>query len=153
MGNSIIAEILVLPWSSLGRPELSELPELLRSAVSKNAAELCALSTGPMEGCNIELKDLGFARPSVARYECTAVPPYSCPGQPTQQQHADGNGVSNHTVQSQLVGASMEKGHSLKRRSLWSVTSTAPWTIIRYTLNWLELRWRNATLWKRRSLL
>merc|ERR1712193_347471 len=85
--NSIIAEILVLPWSSLGRPELSELPELLRSAVSKNAAELCALSTGPMEGCNIELKDLGFARPSVARYECTAVPPYSCPGQPRQQQH------------------------------------------------------------------
>jgi len=116
--NSIIAEILVLPWSSLGRPELSELPELLRSAVSKNAAELCALSTGPLEGCNIELKDLGVARPSVARSECTAVPPYSCPGQPTQQQHADGNGVSNHTVHSQLVGASMEKGHSVEEKEL-----------------------------------
>merc|ERR1711977_627565 len=111
--NSIIAEILVLPWGSSERST-----ELLRSAVSKNAAELCALSTGPLEGCNIEPKDLGFATPSVARYECTAVPPSSCPGQPTQQQHADGNGVSNHTVHSQLVGASMEKRHSVEEKEL-----------------------------------
>jgi len=63
--NSIIAEILVLPWGSSERST-----ELLRSAVSKNAAELCALSTGPLEGCNVELKDLGFARAAHATTAC-----------------------------------------------------------------------------------
>jgi len=71
--GSIIAELLVLP-----RVVDKDLPthdfkvssaihsiELLRNAVSKNAAELCALTGGPLEGCNVELKDLGFAMPSV----------------------------------------------------------------------------------------
>jgi len=64
--GSIIAEFLVLPSvSGLDVVSAKDSVELLRSAVSKNTAELCALSTGPLEGCNVELADLGFAKPSV----------------------------------------------------------------------------------------
>jgi hypothetical protein len=65
--DSVTAEFLVLPkvldGLFVGSPTYSV--ELLRSAVSRNAAELCALAGGPLEGCNVELKDLGFAMPRV----------------------------------------------------------------------------------------
>jgi len=87
--GSIIAEFLVLPsvvddplTPGLDVGSATHSIELLRSAVSKNAAELCALSGGPLEGCNVELKDLGFAMPSVK-----ALPmPESVPEQHMQQQ-------------------------------------------------------------------
>jgi hypothetical protein len=37
----------------------------LRGAVAKNAAELCTLTGGPLENCNVELKDMGVATPTV----------------------------------------------------------------------------------------
>jgi len=87
--GSIIAEFLVLPnvvddplTPGLDVGSATHSIELLRSAVSKNAAELCALSGAPLEGCNVELKDLGFAMPSVK-----ALPmPESVPEQRMQQQ-------------------------------------------------------------------
>jgi hypothetical protein len=78
--DSITAEFLVLPTiidaggpSSLFVGSATHSIAFLHNAISKNAAELCGLSGGPLpsqqnktlEGCNIELKDLGFAMPSV----------------------------------------------------------------------------------------
>jgi len=65
--GSVIAEFLVLPSvvDDLNLRSAMHSIELLRHAVSNNAAELCALTGGPLEGCDVELKDLGFAAPSV----------------------------------------------------------------------------------------
>jgi len=64
--GSSIADFIVLPSVS-GKKVRSAMQfvEDLRSAVSKNAEELCALPGGSVEGCNVELADLGFAIPSV----------------------------------------------------------------------------------------
>jgi len=72
--GSIIAEFLVLPnvADDILVPIHSARRniEYLRDAVAKNAAELCTLITGfPWEGCNVELKDLGFAKPSIEPFE------------------------------------------------------------------------------------
>jgi len=40
--------------------------EKLRNAISNNAADLCALTGTSLEGCNVELKDLGVASGSVS---------------------------------------------------------------------------------------
>jgi hypothetical protein len=64
--GSIIAEFLVLPNIvddlHVGSP--SESIELLRKATYQNWAELCGLSGATLEGCNIDVADLGVARPS-----------------------------------------------------------------------------------------
>merc|ERR1719262_543940 len=91
--GSIIAEFLVLPsvvedplhattqfFHQLLTAGLSpqQTIELLRSAVAKNPAELCSLTGGPLEGCNVEFKDLGFAMPSITPFE------------PVPEQHSQG---------------------------------------------------------------
>merc|ERR1711904_408457 len=93
--GSIIAEFLVLPsvvddplTPGLDVGSATHSIELLRSAVSKNAAELCALSGGPLEGCNVELKDLGFAMPTIEALPEPVINllPEPVPEQRTQQQ-------------------------------------------------------------------
>jgi len=80
--GSIIAELLVLP-SVVDGPLNSGLSavqtvEKLRNAVTKNAADLCAVTGGQVEGCNVEFKDLGIAKASVA--EKTERKPSTCGG-------------------------------------------------------------------------
>jgi hypothetical protein len=81
--GSVIAEFLVLPSvvDDLNVGSASDSIELLRKAIYQNWAELCALSGAPLEGCDIELADLGFAMPSVK-----ALPK---PEQRLQQQQED----------------------------------------------------------------
>jgi hypothetical protein len=67
--GSIIARFLVLP-SVVDDPLASQIDSYeavgkLRSAIEKNAADLCALTGASLEGCNVEFTDLGVARPSV----------------------------------------------------------------------------------------
>jgi len=71
--GSIIAEFLVLPnvADDIDIPSHSAQRnmEYLRDAVAKNAHELCTLTGDHSEGCNVELKDLGFAKPSIEPLE------------------------------------------------------------------------------------
>lgn len=67
--GSIIAQFLVLP-SVVDGPlatglSAGQIVERLRGAVAKSAAELCTLTGGPVEGCNVEFKDHGIATPSI----------------------------------------------------------------------------------------
>jgi len=95
---SIISEFLVLP-SVVDDPLTDGLSprqtmELLRGAVATNAAELCTLTGGPLEGCNVELKDLGVATPSIR--PVLEPMPEPVPEQPTQKQgQTDKQGRSN----------------------------------------------------------
>jgi hypothetical protein len=78
--GSIIAEFLVMP-SVVEDPLTAGLSpwqtiELLRGAVATNAAELCTLTGGPLENCNVELKDLGVATPTIRPFR---------PERPTQE--------------------------------------------------------------------
>jgi len=67
--GSIIAEFLVMPSfvdnSMTSSLTAEESIERLRGAVAKNAADLCALTGAPPEGCNVEITDLGRARPTI----------------------------------------------------------------------------------------
>merc|ERR1719316_2170434 len=95
--GSIIAEFLVLPnvAEDVLIPTHSAQRNVgyLRDAVAKNAAELCALALGsrrlehiggPLENCYVEVKDLGFAKPSVEAFE--PVPLHTVPEQQLQTQ-------------------------------------------------------------------
>jgi len=91
--GSIIAEFLVLPnvVEDVLIPSHSAQRnvEYLRHAVADNAGALCTLatySTGPLQGCFVEFKDLGFAKPSIEPFK-------PVPEQRTQQQTEtqDGN--------------------------------------------------------------
>jgi hypothetical protein len=63
--GSIIAEFLIIPQVMEDHVvSASDSIELLRKAIYQNWAELCALTSAPLEGCEIELHDLGFAVPS-----------------------------------------------------------------------------------------
>lgn len=80
--GSIIAELLVLP-SVVDDPlaadfKPSQIFEKLRSVVDSNAADLCALTGAPVEGCKVEFKNLGVAKPDVR--------PVSTKRPPQQQQ-------------------------------------------------------------------
>merc|ERR1719335_2099815 len=94
--GSIIAEFLVLPnvVEDVLIPNHSAQRNVgyLRDAVAKNAVELCALALGsrrldhiggPLENCYVEVKDLGFAKPSVEAFE-----PLPLPTVPEQQLQA-----------------------------------------------------------------
>merc|ERR1712182_39445 len=80
----IIAEFLVMPSNGdhhflAPRFSAEQIVERLRGAVAKNAADLCALPLAmkklyldatvkdfhgaALEGCTVEIKDLGFAKP------------------------------------------------------------------------------------------
>eukprot|EP00746_Dinoflagellata_sp_MGD_P148998 gnl/MRDRNA2_/MRDRNA2_81113_c0_seq2.p1 gnl/MRDRNA2_/MRDRNA2_81113_c0~~gnl/MRDRNA2_/MRDRNA2_81113_c0_seq2.p1 ORF type:complete len:441 (+),score=96.38 gnl/MRDRNA2_/MRDRNA2_81113_c0_seq2:83-1405(+) len=100
--GSVIAEFLVLPGvvddpltPGLDVGSAVHSIELLRTAVSRNAVELCALTGGPLEGCNVELKDLGFAVPSV---QALPVPEQHMQQQQEISSHADGNGDVNDAI-------------------------------------------------------
>merc|ERR1711985_91626 len=93
--GSIIAEFLVLPnvVEDVLIPNHSALRNVgyLRDAINKNQAELCALALGsrrlghiggPLENCYVEVKDLGFAKPSVEAFE--PVPLHTVSEQRTQ---------------------------------------------------------------------
>jgi len=79
--GSIIAEFLVLPnvAEDVLIPSHSAQRNVgyLRDAVAKNAAELCALAGGQMGDCYVEVKDLGFAKPSVEAFEPVPLPTVS----------------------------------------------------------------------------
>jgi len=91
--GSIIAEFLVLP-SVVDNLSASYFIELLRSAVANNAAELCALASSPLEGCSIELADLGFAKPSIEAMPVETYMQHMQQQQETDPQ-ADGSDVKN----------------------------------------------------------
>merc|ERR1712193_401581 len=89
--GSIIAEFLVLPnvVEDVLIPSHSAQRNVayLRDAVAKNAAELCALAGGQMGDCYVEVKDLGFAKPSVEAFE--PVPLHTVAEQRTQTETKD----------------------------------------------------------------
>merc|ERR1711904_506884 len=86
--GSIIAEFLVLPnvVEDVLIPSHSAQRNVayLRDAVAKNAAELCALAGGQMGDCYVEVKDIGFAKPSVEAFEPVPLP--TVPEQHTQSE-------------------------------------------------------------------
>jgi len=95
--GSIIAEFLVLPnvAEDVLIPSHSAQRNVgyLRDAVAKNASELCTLAHGsrrlehiggPLENCYVEVKDLGFAKPSVEPFEPVKLP--TVPEQHTQSE-------------------------------------------------------------------
>eukprot|EP00746_Dinoflagellata_sp_MGD_P148999 gnl/MRDRNA2_/MRDRNA2_81113_c0_seq3.p1 gnl/MRDRNA2_/MRDRNA2_81113_c0~~gnl/MRDRNA2_/MRDRNA2_81113_c0_seq3.p1 ORF type:complete len:442 (+),score=101.83 gnl/MRDRNA2_/MRDRNA2_81113_c0_seq3:83-1408(+) len=104
--GSVIAEFLVLPGvvddpltPGLDVGSAVHSIELLRTAVSRNAVELCALTGGPLEGCNVELKDLGFATPSVKALPVTqAVPEQHTEQQQENDTQADGSADANTVI-------------------------------------------------------
>lgn len=66
--GSIIAEILVVPSvvdSPVTSLTASQTIEKLQGVVTRNSAELCALTGASVGGCNVELTDLGTAQPSM----------------------------------------------------------------------------------------
>jgi len=95
--GSIIAEFVVLPNVvedvTIPSHSAQKNVESLRDAVAKNEAELCTLAFGgirrldhiagpvttPLENCNVEFKDLGFAKPTIEPIEVPV------PEQRTQQ--------------------------------------------------------------------
>jgi hypothetical protein len=99
--GSIIAEFLVLP-SVVDHPlgagaSPQRTIEYLHDAIRKNASELCLLTGGPSEGCNVELKDLGFALPSVKPLDVkthgATLEPYwslQCPAKTSRTFYHDG---------------------------------------------------------------
>merc|ERR1719335_1468320 len=93
--GSIIAEVLVLPnvADDIDIPSHSAQRnmEYLRDAVAKNAHELCTLTGDHSEGCNVELKDLGFAKPSIEPFE-------PVPEQRTQQSETQDDDQDNANV-------------------------------------------------------
>jgi hypothetical protein len=105
--GSIIADFLVLPtivphyqYHDYINPR--DIIERLHDAIEhdptgKNAAELCALTGGPLESCYVELKDLGFAMPSVKPF---------VPEQRTQQQQEKTDTQAHGNVNNVIYGSS-----------------------------------------------
>jgi hypothetical protein len=98
--GSVIAEFLILPSvvDDLHVGSASDSIELLRKAIYQNWAELCALSGASLEGCNIELKDLGFAMPSVEAVKALPEPEQRLQQQQEDGKHADGTADVNNVV-------------------------------------------------------
>jgi hypothetical protein len=72
--GSIIAEFFVMPTIKPFYVNPLHVIERLHEAIdhdddAKNAAELCALTGGPLEGCKVQFKDLGFVSPSVKPFK------------------------------------------------------------------------------------
>merc|ERR1711985_226145 len=95
--GSIIAEFLVLPnvAEDVLIPSHSAQRNVgyLRDAVAKNTAELCALAGGQMGDCYIEVKDLGFAKPSVEAFE-----PVPLPTVPEQRAQTETKDTTSHVI-------------------------------------------------------
>jgi len=98
--GSIIAEFLVLPnvADDIDIPSHSAQRnmEYLRDAVAKNAHELCTLTGDHSERCNIELKDLGFAKPSIEPFE-------TVPEQRTQQTGPQEDDLNTNSTTSVVI--------------------------------------------------
>jgi hypothetical protein len=97
--GSIIAEFLVLPIVKPHYFAPSMALERLHEAIdhdadAKNAAELCALTGGPLEGCKVEFKNLGFVSPSVKPFK---------PEHRTEQQQTETQADDNYS-QYVLIG-------------------------------------------------
>jgi len=89
--GSIIAEFIVLPGFVDGLGLIDGLSpqqtmQFLGDAVAKNAAHLCTLVGGPLPGCTAELKDLGFAIPTIRRWYPSGQPEQQLDSTSTQQQ-------------------------------------------------------------------
>jgi hypothetical protein len=101
--DPIIAEFLVLPsvvedplTPGLDVSSAKHSIEVLSTAVSRNTAELCALTGWSFTGCHVELNDLGFATPSLYGFKALPVPEQQTQHQQDEQsQQADGIDASN----------------------------------------------------------
>jgi hypothetical protein len=95
--GSVIAEFLVLPsvMDDLVVGSASQSIELLRKAIYQNWAELCGLTGAPLEGCSIELGDLGFAIPST---KALPVPEHHTQQQQPVQAKADESTDMNKVI-------------------------------------------------------
>jgi len=98
--GSIIAEFLVLPNAAdnVLTPihSAQRNMEYLRDAVAKNAHELCTLAGDHPANCNVEFKDLGFAKPTIEPLEVA-------PEQRTQQTGTQDDDESNDDTTTTVI--------------------------------------------------